>query len=128
MHFVCNHKCRVESQTEMADHVVLCRLVLIFFQELGGAGKSNLSNILFHFIRRHSKTVINKFHSLLFWIYDNFDLRSISLRKFIFSHHIQLFQFCDRITSVGDHLPDKNIMIRIYPFFYDRKYILTVNR
>ena len=127
LHFVRHHKCGIEAKTEMSDHIVFRRLVLILLKELGGAGESDLCDILFHFIRGHAESVIDKLHGLLFRIDDHFDLRLISFREFIFSHHIQFLQLRDRVASVGNHLTDKDIMIRINPFLYDRKYIFAVN-
>ena len=37
LHLVCDHKCGIKSKTEMSDHIVLCGLVFIFFEELGRA-------------------------------------------------------------------------------------------
>ena len=128
LHLIRHHKCGVESEAEVTDHIVLCRLVLIFLEELCRTGKSDLCNVFFHFFRSHSKTVINKLHRLLFRVDDNFDLRLIPLRKLILSHHIQLLKLRDRVAPVGDHLADKNVMIRIYPFLNNREYILTVDR
>ena len=127
LHLISNHERRIESQTEMSDHIILCSLVLIFLKELCRAGKCDLSDIFLHFIRCHTKTIIDKLHRLLFRIDDHFNLRLISLREFILSHHVQFFQLCDRVASIGYHLTYKNIMIRIHPFLYDRKYILAVN-
>ena len=127
LHFIRHHKCGIETKTEMSDHIIFRCLILILLKELGSAGKSDLCDILFHFICCHAESVIDEFHGLLFRIDDHFNLRFIIFRKFIFAHHIQLLQLCDRITSVGDHLTDKNIMIRINPFLYNRKYIFTVN-
>ena len=111
----------------MSDHIVFCRLVLIFLKELRRTGESDLRDIFLHFVRSHTKTVIDELHRLLFRINNDLDLRLISLRELVLAHHIQLLQLCDRIASVGDHLADEDIMVRIYPLLYNRKYIFTVD-
>ena len=128
LHLVRHHKCGVESETEVTDHIVLCRLIFIFLKELRRTGKGDLCNVFFHFFRSHSKTVVNKLHRLLFRVDDDLNLRLIPFREFIFAHHVQFLQLSDRIASVGDHLADENVMIGIYPFFNNREYILTVDR
>ena len=100
MHLVSYHKCRIESQSEMANHLVVICLILIFFQEIRSSRKSNLRNIFFYFLSRHSKTRINEFQGFLFRIYNNFYLCLIFFRKRILSHHLQLFQLRNGIASV----------------------------
>ena len=128
VHLICDHECRVESETEVSDHVVLSRLVLILLKELCRTGEGDLRDIFFYFLGCHSKSVVDKLHRLLFRIDDDLDLRLVALRELILSHHVQLFQLRDRIAPVGDQLTRKNIMVGIYPFLNDRKYILTVDR
>ena len=127
MHFVRNHKCRVESQTKMSDHLIICRFIFIFLKELGCSGKCDLCDIFFYLFRSHSQTIINKLQRLLFRIHQYLDLAFVIVRKLIFSHHIQLFQLRDRIAAIGNELSHKNVMIRIHPFLNDRKYIFTVD-
>ena len=111
----------------MSDHIILCRFIFIFLKELCRTGKSNLCDILFHLVCSHTETVIDELHRLLFRVDNNFNLRLVSLRELILAHHVQLLELRDRIASVRDHLTDKDVVIRIYPFLYNRKYIFTVN-
>ena len=111
LHLIRNHKRRVESKSEVADHIVLRGLVLIFLEKLCCSGKRDLCDVFFHFVRSHSKSVIDELHRLLFRIDNNFYLRFIPFWKLVLAHHIQLFQFRDRIASVGYHLTHKNIMV-----------------
>ena len=127
MHFVRNHKCRVESQTKMSDHLIICRFIFIFLKELGCSGKCDLCDIFFYLFRSHSQTIINKLQRLLFRIHQYLDLAFVIVRKLIFSHHIQLFQLRDRIAAIGNELSHKNVMIRIHPFLNDRKNIVAID-
>ena len=127
VYLIGNHERGIESQSEVSDHLIFRRLILILLQELGRSGERDLRNILFYFICSHSKAVINELQCLLFRVDDHLDLRLVILRHLIFAHHIQLFQFRDGVTSIGDQLSHKNIMVRIHPLLDYWKYILTVN-
>ena len=127
MYFVSYHECRIESKTEVSDHIILCCLIFIFFKELCCSGKCDLCNVFFYFIGCHSKTIICKFQSLFFWIDFNFDRRFIIIRQLVFTHHIQFLQFCDCITSVGYQLTCENIVIGIYPFFNNWENVFTAD-
>ena len=111
MHLICNHKCRIKSKAEVTDHLIVCSFVLIFLQKLCCTGKSNLSNIFFYFVCRHTDTVINKFQSFCLGIDDNLNCRLIIIGECIFSHNFQFLQFRNGIAPVGNHLTDKNIMV-----------------
>ena len=55
------HERRIKSQTKMSDDSgALFALFFIFFQKFGCTGEGNLCNIFFHFICRHTKTIIYK--------------------------------------------------------------------
>ena len=127
LNFVCYHECRIESKSEVSNHLIVCCLVFIFLKELCCTGKCDLSNILLNFLSCHTKSVIDKLHCFLFWIDNYFNLRFIIFREFIFSHHVQLFQLSDRITSVGYEFTYKDIMIGINPFLDNRKNVFAVN-
>ena len=127
MHLVRHHESRVEAQAEMTDHIVLCRLILIFLQELGSAGESDLGDILLHLVRRHAKSVIDELQRLILRIHNYLDRRFIIIGKLILSHHIQLLQLSDGVAAVGDHLPHENVMIRIYPLLDNRENILAAD-
>jgi len=111
----------------MSDDFVIRGLVLIFFKEIGGAGKCDLRDIFLSLIGSHTKTGINKFQRFFFRIDNDFDFFLIIVRKSIFAHHFQLFQLCNCVTAVGNQLAEKNVVIRIQPLFYDWKNIFAVN-
>ena len=71
----------------MSYNLILIRLILILFNKIRSAGKSDLVNIFFHFFRRHSKTVINKLQCLRFRIDNDLHLCLIILRQRILAHH-----------------------------------------
>ena len=60
VYLIGNHERGIESQSEVSDHLIFRRLILILLQELGRSGERDLRNILFYFIRGHSKTVVNE--------------------------------------------------------------------
>ena len=84
----------------MTDHIVFCRFIFIFFKKLCRSRKCDLRNVLFYLFGCHTKTVIDKFHCLFFRIDNYFDLCLIIFGKFIFSHHIKLFQLRNRIAAI----------------------------
>ena len=122
-----HHKGAVEAQAEMTDDLVVRRLVLVFFQKCLGAGESDIVNIFLDLLRSHAQTVVSDFDRLFPGVHFDIDAGLIAFRKFIVPHHIQLLELRDGITTVGDQLPVKNIMIRIQPLFDDRKHIFAVN-
>ena len=123
-----HHKCRIKTQAEVSDDLILIGLVLILRQEIRSPGKCDLVDVFFHFLRGHAKTVIDEFQSLLIRIYQNLHLRFIFIRKSILSHHVQLLQLGDGIASIGDQLTEENIMIGIKPLLDNRKNIVAVDR
>ena len=88
MYFVCHHKCGIETETEMTDDLVVICLVLVFLNKVCGTGESNLVDVLFHFISRHTKTVIDDLNGLLCRIHKYLNLRLVILGQSILTHHI----------------------------------------
>ena len=80
VHFIGNHKCGIEAQSEMADDLIVVRFVLILFNKIGCAGEGDLVDVFLHLIRCHTNTIINKFQGFLFRIHDNLDFRLIAVR------------------------------------------------
>ena len=89
MHFICYHKCRIESQTEMTDHLVIRCFIFILLQKFCCTRKCDLCNIFLYFISSHTNTIIDKFQSLCFRIYNDLHCRFIIIRESIFSHHFK---------------------------------------
>ncbi len=127
MHLVRHHERRIETKTEMSDDLILIGLILIFLNKVRSAGKSNLVDILLHLVRSHTDTIIDKLERLFLRIHDHLNLRLITVRQGIFTHHVQFLQLRDRITSVGDQLPEEDIMVGIQPLLDDRENIVAVN-
>ena len=90
-YLICNHKCRIKSQSEMADDLILIGFILIFFQEILSAGKSNLVNILLYLFCSHAQSVICHGNRLFIWIYSHLNLIFQILRTGILAHQLQLF-------------------------------------
>ena len=111
----------------MSDDLILVGLILILGNKIRSAGKCDLVDIFLHLVRRHTDTVIGDFDRLFLGMDLYVDPRLKIIRQGIFPHHIQLFQLCDRVASVGDQLPIKNILIGIQPLFNNRKNIIAVN-
>ena len=111
MNFVRNHKSGIETKSEMTNHLIIGCLIFILLKKLCCTGKCNLSNIFLYFVCRHTDTVINKLQSLLIRIHNNIHCRFISVRKCVITHNFQFSQLGDCITSIGDHLSYKNIMV-----------------
>ena len=127
MHFIRYHERRVKSKSKVADHIVFCRLIFIFLKELGCTGKCDLGDVFFYLICCHTDTVIDEFQCLLFRIDHNVNLRLVILRHAVFAHHIQLFQLCNGVASVWNHLTEENVMVWIHPLLYNRKNIFTAD-
>ena len=89
IHFICYHKCRIESQTEMTDHLVIRCFIFILLQKFCCTRKCDLGNIFLYFISSHTNTIIDKFQSLCFRIYNDLHCRFIIIRESIFSHHFK---------------------------------------
>ena len=95
----------------MTDDLIIVCLVLIFLYEIGGTGKSDLINVFLHLIGCHSQTVIDELKCLVLRIADYLNLWLVILGKSILSHHIKLLKLCDGITTIGNQLSVKNVMI-----------------
>ena len=95
----------------MADHLVICSLVLILFQKFCGTGKGYLRDVFFHLIRIHTDAIINELQALFFRIYNHINFCLIVIRELVFSHNFQFFQLSNSITAIGYHLSEKNIMV-----------------
>ena len=124
---ICNHECRIEAKTEMTDHLICVGFILILLKKFRCAGKGDLSNVLLHLVGGHTDTVIDKFQGFVFRVHNDLNPGLIVLRKFIFTHSIQLFQLGDCIAAVGDKLADKDVVVGIHPFLYYRENIITVD-
>ena len=126
-YLVRHHKRRIEPQAKMPDNLVFIGLVFVFFQKILGAGKSDLVNILFHFLRSHADSVIGHLNGLVVGIYRNLNLILQAFRTGVLAHQLQLLQLGDGVASIGYQFPVKNIVVGIQPLFDNREYILAVN-
>ena len=127
VYFVCNHKCRIETKTEMADNLVAFCFIFVFFNEIRCTGKSDLVDVLLNLLCCHTDTIVNNLDCLIFRADNHLNLWFEAVRQLILSHHVKLFELCDGITSIGNQLPVKNIMVRIQPFLNNRKNILAID-
>ena len=75
----------------MADDLILVGFILIFIQEILGAGKGDLVNILVHLFLCHSQSVILDPDRLFLGVYRNLNLVFRPLRLLILSHQGKLF-------------------------------------
>ncbi len=103
-----------------------CRIILMFFQKLLCPRKSNLIDILLHFITRHTDTPVrNRQRTCLFVsLHPNFHLPQLSG---ILTRRSQHFQFLRGIHRIRHNFTQENIMIGIKKFFDNRKQILCRN-
>ena len=127
-HQIRYHECRIESESEVSDDLVAVRLILILFQELRRAGKSNLCDVTDYLVRSHTNSVIGEYQCFFLIVNRYGDLRLISLRKPYLAYGIQFFSLGYGIGSVRNQFPDKNILIRIHPFLDYWKNVVAVNR
>ena len=127
VYLVCHHKCRIEAQTKVTDDLVGIALILILLDEIGGAGESDLVDVLLHLICSHTQTVIHEGERLLIGIDNHIDLRLVPFRKSVLSHHIQLFQLGNCVAAVGDQLSVEDVVIGIQPLLDNRKNVFTVD-
>ena len=113
IHPVRHHKSRIEAQTEVADDLVRCILVLVFFKEVRRTGEGHLIDILLHLFCRHADSVIRNLYGFILVVQDHIHARAIALRKGKIPHRIQFLHLCDGITGIRDHLSVKNVMIAV---------------
>ena len=126
-HPICHHKSRVKAQTKMPDDLILICLVLVLLQKTLRTGKGDLIDVGFYFVCGHTNSVIDKGQCLFFGVGNHINPVLLPFRRFIFAHQRKLFQFSNRITTIGNHFTDKNIVIRIQPLFNNRKNIFGSN-
>ena len=111
----------------MSDDLVFTRFIFVFLKEIRRSGKCDLVNVLFYFIFRHTKSIVHKTDRLVLSIDKYFHFLFVILRKGCLPDHLQFFEFCDGITSIADKFTDENVVIRIQPFFNNRKNIIRIN-
>ncbi len=105
-----DHEGRVEAQAEMADDLLVRRLILIFFNERSRSREGNLVDILIHFFESHTDTGIDHFQGSGFLIRDNDD-SVLPICGLDLAHADQLVLLRDGIGAVGDQLAKKDIVI-----------------
>ena len=121
------HESGVKAQAEVADDLILVGLVLVFCQEIGGAGESDLVDILLHLVSGHTKAVVAESQRLLLRVNNDVYFRFVFVRELVLAHHLQLLQLGDGVAAVGNELTEEDIVIRIEPLLDDRENIFTVN-
>ena len=98
---ISNHKCRVETKTEMTDDLLIARLIFILFHKSSGTRKSNLVNVFIYFLFRHTDTIIDKSECLIGRVNTNFYLILLIICLFKLTHNSKLLKLCNRIASVA---------------------------
>ena len=121
------HERRIEAQSEVADDLIVVRLILVFIHEGFRTGEGNVVDILLHLIRGHAKSVIGNLNGLALGIQNHVNSCLPALRKLRFSHHFQLLQLCNCIAAIGNQLTIENIMVTVQPFLDNREHVLAVN-
>ncbi len=111
MYLIRHHKGRIEAEAEMPDNLFLAGLVLIFFQEIRGAGECNLVDVFLYFLGRHAQAVVNELQCLLFRVHQDLDLWLIIFGKPVFPHQIQLLQFGNGVAAVRNQFPVENVVV-----------------
>ena len=101
-----HHESGEKAQSEMTDQAIRLQFALtfVFFDELFGTGKSNLSYVLLHLFLAHTDTAVDYRKRLRLLV--NFHIyRAISKLSFELSQSSQGLQFLCSIDCVGDNLP-----------------------
>ena len=111
----------------MSDDLLIICLVLVFLQEISCSGKCDLVNVLFHLICCHSQSIITDGNGFVFRTNLNFDLAFVIFRQICLSDQGKFLPFCNCIAAVADNLSQENVMVRIQPFFDNRKNIFRIN-
>ena len=97
---ISNHKCRIETKSEMTYNLLITCFVFILFHESSSTRKSNLIDVFVYFVLCHTNTIINKGKSLVSRINTNFYFILLIVSFFKFTHNRKLFQLCYSIASV----------------------------
>ena len=84
----------------MADDLIVICLILVLLDKVCRPGKSDLVDVLLDFLRRHTKSGIDEFERLFLRIDNDVDILLHTSGVFILSHHFQLIELRDRITTV----------------------------
>ena len=126
-HLVSHHEGRIKSQSEMSDDLVFIGFILILLHKSSGSGEGDLVDVFLHFVRRHADSVIDKLQGLLCGIGDDLNGKLLVRREIILSHNLQLPQLRNGVAAIGNHFPDKDVVVGIQPLLDNGKYIFTVN-
>ena len=126
-HQVCYHKRAVKAQSEMADDLVIAGLVFIFCQESFRSGKRDVVDVLSDLVRRHADAVVGYSDGPVRRADYDIDPRFVVLRKCEIADNVKLFEFGDRVASVGDQFSVENIVVAVQPLLDNGEHILAVN-
>ena len=97
---ISNHKCRVETKTEVTDDLLIARLIFILLHKSSSTGKSDLVNVFIDFLFCHTDTIIDKSKRFIGRINTNLYFILLIICLFKFTHNSKLLKLRNRITSV----------------------------
>ena len=109
-HFFSNHKCRVETKTEMTNYRIFLVRVFVFLHEFFSTREGDLGNVFFNFFGRHADPIIP--HDNLFFVlienYFHFQILGVG---FQFSERCKCFEFLGGVHRIGNQLAQENLMV-----------------
>ena len=115
----CHHKCRVESETEMAYDI----LVLVFLEEFACGGECYLVDIPVNLLGGHSYAVVGDCQYFIVLVEGDFDLQ-VPVFAGEFSRAGESLELLAGIDRIGDELAQEDFVVRIKKLLDYREYVL----
>ena len=114
-----HHKCRVESESEMAYDI----LVLVFLEEFACGGECYLVDIPVNLLGGHSYAVVGDCQYFIVLVEGDFDLQ-VPVFAGEFSRAGESLELLAGIDRIGDELAQEDFVVRIKKLLDYREYVL----
>ena len=111
-HLVGDHKCGIESDSELSDGLTIGSFVEGFL-ELQGTAVCDVTEILLHLLGSHSDSVVGYGDSACILVDGDVDLQIVPVHAEGLVAERLVVQFVDSIGSVGNELPEENLLVGV---------------
>ena len=123
LHLLSHHEAGIEAQAEVADDRVV--FLLVFLEEVFGAGKGHLVDVALHLIDIHADAVVGDGEGVGLAVDAD---RNLGFRPFAaVASHRRHAPLADGIHAIAHQLPHKHLMAAVDGLFDDRKDVFGVD-
>ena len=113
----------IEAESEVPDDPVSARF-FVFFEEIRRARKGDLRDIALDLLLAHADPVVLDGEGARLLVRGDGDLERL-VSRLGFADVDEFLKFRDRVRRVRDNLAQKDVLIRIQPFFNDGHHVFA---